>query len=117
MSKKKKKIFIFIILFLLAVGACYLAVQVNRLNSFEIGKTIYFDFKNADTEYLEYLLTESGVKSDPNGKLDLLKEDAVDELIRYMRENNLRIVDGSYAVPQTSNFEELIEILNFEEVK
>ena len=36
-------------------------------------------------------------------------------LIKYMKKNDLKICDGKYAIPQTSTFKELIEILNFEE--
>lgn len=114
---RKKTMVIFIIIFILAVGACYFAVQINRLNSVEIGKTVDFNFKNADAEYLEHVLNESGIEGNPNGKLALLKEEAVDELIKYMKENNLKIVDGHYDIPQTSSFEEIVEILNFEEAK
>lgn len=39
------------------------------------------------------------------------------ELIEYMKENNLKITDGNYEIPQTSSFEEIINILQFEEEK
>jgi hypothetical protein len=35
----------------------------------------------------------------------------------YMKKNDLKIRDGEYAIPQTSTFKELLEILDFEENK
>lgn len=34
-----------------------------------------------------------------------------------MKKNDLKIRDGEYAIPQTSTFKELLEILDFEENK
>ena len=68
---------------------------------------------SGDADYLETLL-ESENANDPNNKVKLLNKEAVEGLIQYMRDNNFKIVLGEYKIPQNSNYEELINILNFE---
>ena len=72
---------------------------------------------DADAEYLEYIysMRNNRSQSDLNDKLNLLDKKVFVRLIKYMKKNDLKICDGKYAIPQTSTFKELIEILNFEE--
>ena len=52
-----------------------------------------------------------------SNKLILLDREAVEQLIQYMRDNDVRIVSGEYKIPQTSTYEEIVHILVFESFK
>lgn len=77
-----------------------------------IGKTVYIEFENADADYLERLL-----ESENSNTLVLFDREAVQQLIEYMRDNNIKIVSGKYKIPQTSNSKEMINILEFETIE
>ena len=81
------------------------------MTHFTIGKMIYIEFEVGDADYLEMLL-----ESENDNKLNLFAKEEVQELIQYMRDNNIKIVPGKYKIPQTSNFEEMINILRFESI-
>ena len=118
-GKKMLKIILMLAgLLLLIVVICF-AVSIWRVCTIRIGKTIYIDVVDADAEYLEYILSMRNKSSygEPNAKLNLLERKVLVRLIKYMKKNDLKICDGEYAIPQTSSFKELIEILNFEENK
>ncbi len=104
---------------LILIVVMYFAVNLWRLCTFRIGKTLYIDVVDADAEYLEYIysMRNNSLQSDPNAKLNLLDKKVFVRLIKYMKKNDMKICDGKYAIPQTSTFKELIEILNFEENK
>ena len=104
---------------LISIVVMYFAVNLWRLCTFRIGKTLYIDVVDADAEYLEYIysMRNNSLQSDPNAKLNLLDKKVFVRLIKYMKKNDLKICDGKYVIPQTSTFKELIEILNFEENK
>lgn len=104
---------------LISIVVMYFAVNLWRLCTFRIGKTLYIDVVDADAEYLEYIysMRNNSLQSDPNAKLNLLDKKVFVRLIKYMKKNDMKICDGKYAIPQTSTFKELIEILNFEENK
>lgn len=104
---------------LILIVVMYFAVNLWRLCTFRIGKTLYIDVVDADAEYLEYIysMRNNSLQSDPNAKLNLLDKKVFVRLIKYMKKNDLKICDGKYVIPQTSTFKELIEILDFEENK
>lgn len=104
---------------LISIVVMYFAVNLWRLCTFRIGKTLYIDVVDADAEYLEYIysIRNNRLQSGPNDKLNLLDKKVFVRLIKYMKKNDMKICDGKYAIPQTSTFKELIEILDFEENK
>lgn len=112
-KKKMNKFIVIILILVLLIISIYVIVNVIQISNVSIGKTIYLNFENGDADYLETLL-ESENANDPNNKVKLLNKEAVEGLIQYMRDNNFKIVLGEYKIPQTSNYEELINILNFE---
>lgn len=109
----KLMVILFVIILLILIIALYIAVSLNRSKDFSIGKMVYLDVENGSADYLETLLRPEN-KNDLNNKIILLNEEAVEKLIQYMRENNLRIVSGQYKISQTSNYEDLINVLEFE---
>lgn len=111
--KKMNKFIVMILILVLLIISIYVIVNVIQIGNVSIGKTIYLNFKSGDADYLETLL-ESENANDPNNKVKLLNKEAVEGLIQYMRDNNFKIVLGEYKIPQNSNYEELINILNFE---
>lgn len=112
-KKKMNKFIVIILILVLLIISIYVIVNVIQIGNVSIGKTIYLNFKSGDADYLETLL-ESENANDPNNKVKLLNKEAVEGLIQYMRDNNFKIVLGEYKIPQNSNYEELINILNFE---
>lgn len=94
-------------------------IEMKKLEHVEIGKMIDLHLENANAAYLEHFLEDeiNGLEEGPNAKFTLLKKEVLAELIEYMKENNLKITDGNYEVPQTSSFEEIINIFQFEEEK
>lgn len=112
-KKKLNKFIVIILILVLLIISIYVIVNVIQIGNVSIGKTIYLNFKSGDADYLETLL-ESENANDPNNKVKLLNKEAVEGLIQYMRDNNFKIVLGEYKIPQNSNYEELINILNFE---
>ncbi|MDE6364001.1 MAG: hypothetical protein K2L86_07010 [Lachnospiraceae bacterium] len=119
-GKKMLKILLMLAGLLILIVVMYFAVNLWRLCTFRIGKTLYIDVVDADAEYLEYIYSMRNNRSyggDPNAKLNLLDKKVLVRLIKYMKKNDLKICDGKYAIPQTSTFKELIEILDFEENK
>lgn len=52
--------------------------------------------------------------TDSGNKVKLLNKEAIEGVIQYMRDNNIRIVSGEYEIPQTSDYGELINVLDFE---
>lgn len=115
-KKGKTKIMAFIIGVILLVIVGYVVIKMNELKNFSIGKNIYVNFQDGTPDYLEMLL-ESENEKDPSNKLTLLNRDAVEQLIQYMRDKGVRIVLGEYKIPQTSNYEEIMNILEFEPEK
>ncbi len=118
-GKKMLKTLLMLAGLLILIVVMYFAVNLWRLCTFRIGKTLYIDVVDADAEYLEYIysMRNNSLQSDPNAKLNLLDKKVFVRLIKYMKKNDMKICDGKYAIPQTSTFKELIEILNFEENK
>lgn len=116
-GKKILKILLMLAGLLISIVVMYFAVNLWRLCTFRIGKTLYIDVVDADAEYLEYIysMRNNRSQSDPNDKLNLLDKKVFVRLIKHMKKNDLKICDGKYAIPQTSTFKEVIEILNFEE--
>lgn len=121
MDKKRvnKQIIISIIILtvILIIGAVLIIMMGGNRKA--IGKNIYliFEGKEGTAAYLETLLYEEEKRvedQDPNEKIQLLDRKAIEKLISYMKEEELRIVDGTYIIPQTSDFEEIISILKFE---
>lgn len=112
-KKKMNKFIVIILILVLLIISIYVIVNMIQIGNVSIGKTIYLNFKSGDADYLETLL-ESENANDPNNKVKLLNKEAVEGLIQYMRDNNFKIVLGEYKIPQNSNYEELINILNFE---
>lgn len=78
-----------------------------------IGTTIKINFESGDADSLEKLLKEENANA-PGNKVKLLNREAVEGVIQYMRNNNIRIVSGEYEIPQTSDYGELINVLDFE---
>lgn len=115
-KKGKTKIMVLIIGVILLIIVGYVVIKMNQLKNFSIGKNIYINFQDGNPDYLEMLL-ESENEKDPSNKLILLNRDAVEQLIQYMRDNDVRIVSGEYKIPQTSNYEEIMNILEFEPEK
>ena len=113
-GKKMLKTLLMLAGLLILIVVMYFAVNLWRLCTFRIGKTLYIDVVDADAEYLEYIysMRNNSLQSDPNAKLNLLDKKVFVRLIKYMKKN-----DGKYVIPQTSTFKELIEILDFEENK
>ena len=118
-GKKMLKTLLMLAGLLILIVVMYFAVNLWRLCTFRIGKTLYIDVVDADAEYLEYIysMRTNSLQSDPNAKLNLLDKKVFVRLIKYMKKNDLKICDGKYVIPQTSTFKELIEILDFEENK
>ena len=118
-GKKMLKTLLMLAGLLILIVVMYFAVNLWRLCTFRIGKTLYIDVVDADAEYLEYIysMRNNSLQSDPNAKLNLLDKKVFVRLIKYMKKNDLKICDGKYVIPQTSTFKELIEILEFEENK
>lgn len=118
-GKKMLKTLLMLAGLLILIVVMYFAVNLWRLCTFRIGKTLYIDVVDADAEYLEYIysIRNNSLQSDPNAKLNLLDKKVFVRLIKYMKKNDLKICDGKYVIPQTSTFKELIEILDFEENK
>ena len=118
-GKKMLKTLLMLAGLLILIVVMYFAVNLWRLCTFRIGKTLYIDVVDADAEYLEYIysIRNNRLQSGPNDKLNLLDKKVFVRLIKYMKKNDLKICDGKYVIPQTSTFKELIEILNFEENK
>lgn len=118
-GKKMLKTLLMLAGLLILIVVMYFAVNLWRLCTFRIGKTLYIDVVDADAEYLEYIysMRNNSLQSDPNAKLNLLDKKVFVRLIKYMKKNDLKICDGKYVIPQTSTFKELIEILDFEENK
>lgn len=118
-GKKMLKTLLMLAGLLILIVVMYFAVNLWRLCTFRIGKTLYIDVVDADAEYLEYIysMRNNSLQSDPNAKLNLLDKKVFVRLIKYMKKNDMKICDGKYAIPQTSTFKELIEILDFEENK
>ena len=118
-GKKMLKTLLMLAGLLILIVVMYFAVNLWRLCTFRIGKTLYIDVVDADAEYLEYIysMRNNSLQSDPNAKLNLLDKKVFVKLIKYMKKNDLKICDGKYVIPQTSTFKELIEILDFEENK
>lgn len=112
-KKGKTKIMVLIIGIILIVIIGYVAIKLNRLKNLSIGKIVNINFQDGNADYLEILLEPENEK-DPSNKLILLNREAVEQLIQYMKENNVRIVSGEYKIPQTSNYKEIINILKFE---
>lgn len=113
--KRKEKIKIMALIFgvILIVIAGYVVIKMNQIKNLSIGKVVEINFQDGNADYLEMLLEPENEK-DPGNKLMLLDRDAVEQLIQYMRDNDVKIVSGKYEIPQTGNYEELISILNFE---
>ncbi|MCM1496280.1 MAG: hypothetical protein NC089_10855 [Bacteroides sp.] len=109
----KTKIIALIVGVILIVIAGYVVVKMNQISNLSIGKVVDIDFQDGNADYLEMLLEPENGK-DVNNKLILLDRNAVEQLIQYMRDNDVRIVSGEYKIPQTSNYEEIIKILEFE---
>lgn len=118
-GKKMLKTLLMLAGLLILIVVMYFAVNLWRLCTFRIGKTLYIDVVDADAEYLEYIysIRNNRLQSGPNDKLNLLDKKVFVRLIKYMKKNDMKICDGKYAIPQTSTFKELIEILDFEENK
>lgn len=118
-GKKMLKILLMLAGIFIFIIVMYFAVNLWRWCTFRIGKTLYIDVVDADAEYLEYIYSMRNNRShgDPNTKLNLLDKKVLVKLIKYMKKNDLKIRDGEYAIPQTSTFKELLEILDFEENK
>lgn len=118
-GKKMLKTLLMLAGLLILIVVMYFAVNLWRLCTFRIGKTLYIDVVDADAEYLEYIysIRNNRLQSGPNDKLNLLDKKVFVRLIKYMKKNDLKICDGKYVIPQTSTFKELIEILDFEENK
>ena len=118
-GKKMLKTLLMLAGLLILIVVMYFAVNLWRLCTFRIGKTLYIDVVDADAEYLEYIysMRNNSLQSDPNAKLNLLDKKVFVRLIKYMKKSDMKICDGKYAIPQTSTFKELIEILDFEENK
>ena len=109
-GKKMLKILLMLAGIFIFIIVMYFAVNLWRWCTFRIGKTLYIDVVDADAEYLEYIysMRNNRPHGDPNTKLNLLDKKVLVKLIKYMKKN---------AIPQTSTFKELLEILEFEENK
>lgn len=101
---------------IITVIISYIVIQVINMNKIRIGKTVYIDFNIGTADYLESLLEPENEK-DYSNKLILLDREAVEQLIRYMRDNDVRIVPGEYKISQTSNYDEIMNILDFETIR
>ena len=110
-NNRGRKIMVIIIGVILVGIVLYIIASLKHMNHFTIGKMIYIEFEVGDADYLEMLL-----ESENDNKLNLFAKEEVQELIQYMRDNNIKIVPGKYKIPQTSNFEEMINILRFESI-
>lgn len=111
--KGKTKVMVLIVGVILIVIIGYVVIKMNQFKNLSIGKTVDINFQDGNADYLEILL-EPEKEKDPSNKLVLLNREAVEQLIQYMKENNVRIVSGEYKIPQTSNYKEIINILKFE---
>lgn len=116
MLKDKKKLILLIIGVILIVIAGYAVIKMNQIKNLSIGKIVDINFQDGNADYLEMLL-EPENEDDPSNKLILLDREAVEQLIQYMRDNDVRIVSGVYEIPQASNYEEIMNILEFEPEK
>lgn len=63
------------------------------------------------------MLLEPENEKDVTNKLILLDREAVEQLIQYMKDNDVKIVSGEYKIPQTSNYEEIMNLLEFESAR
>lgn len=115
-KKGKAKIMALIIGVILIVIVGYVVIKMNQFKNLSIGKIVDINFQDGNADYLEMLLDPENEKN-PSNKLILLNRDAVEQLIQYMRDNDVRIVSGKYEIPQTSNYEEIMNILEFEPEK
>lgn len=102
-----------VILIAIVIAIAGYVVIIKPIKNVSIGKTVYINFHDGNADYLEMLLQPEN-ENDFDNKLILLDRDAVEQLIQYMRDNNVRIVSGVYKIPQTSNYEEIVNILEFE---
>ena len=119
-GKKMLKNFLMLAGLLILIVVVYFIVNLSRLDMSKIGKTLEIDVVDADAEYFEYILSmrNSGSYGGyPSAILNLLDKKVLVRLIKYMKKNDLKVRDGKYAIPQTSTFKELLEILEFEENK
>lgn len=91
----------------------YIVVCMMRLRNLSIGKIVDIHIQDGSADYLEMLLEPENEK-DYSNILILLDRNAVEQLIQYMRDNDVRIVSGAYQIPQTSDYKEMISILEFE---
>ena len=114
--KARTKIMALIAGVILMVIAGYIVIKMVQIRNVSIGKTVYIDFQNGDADYLEMLL-EPEYEKDQSNKLILLDREAIGQLIQYMRDNDVRIVSGEYEISQTSTYEEIVHILEFESIK
>lgn len=113
---KRTKIMAFIIGIILIVIVGFAVIKMIQIKNLSIGKTVYINFQDGNADYLEMLLEPENEK-DLSNHLILLDRDAVEQLIQYMRDNDVRIVSGEYRIPQTANYEEIMEVLEFEPEK
>ena len=115
MKNKNKliKVTVVLLMVILLIGGIYIAYSMHQLSKVRIGKMININFENADADYLQMLLAPEN-EHDPTNMVTLLDKASVEQVIQYMRDNNVRIVSGQYKIPQTSGYEELINILQFE---
>lgn len=116
LKNKRTKIMALIIGVILIVTVGYVVIKMIQIKNFSIGKTIYINFQDGNADYLEMLLEPENEK-DLSNELILLDRDAVEQLIQYMKDNDVRIVSGEYKIPQTANYEEIMELLEFEPEK
>ena len=72
-------------------------------DSVGIGKTIYLEIISEGTK--DYTIIES---------VGLWDEDERNKLVRYMKDNNLRIVPGKYVINQGTSFEGALKKFQFE---
>lgn len=114
-SKKGRKRIMVLIIGLIIISG-YVVIKTIQIRNVHIGKVVDINFQNGNADYLEMLL-KSENKNDPKNKLILFDREAVEQLIQYMRDNNVSIVPGDYKIPQTSTYKELLNILEFESFK
>lgn len=115
-KKGKTKVMVLIVGVILIIMIGYIVIKIIQINNISIGKTVYINFQDGNANYLETLLEPENEK-DPSNKLILLDREAVEQLIQYMRDNNVKIASGEYEIPQTSNYKEIVNILEFEPEK
>jgi len=83
-GKKMLKTLLMLAGLLIFMVVMYFAVNVWKLCTFRIGKTIYIDMVDADAEYVEYIysMRNNSLQSDPNAKLNLLDKKVFVKLIK-----------------------------------